>query len=114
MFWNRSKYPNDADGDALRRIAKDKSTDLSRPMLVDIFVMSHNQASAEAVATEALHIGYDCKVDKDDNEDTWTTTCSKTMLLTYDSIVAAQKQLDDLSAPHDARTDGWGTFGNVE
>lgn len=114
MFWNRSKYPNDGDGDALRRIAKDKAKDLTRPMLVDIFVMSHSQASAEAVATEAQQIGYDCDVDKDEDGDTWTTTCSIAMVLTYESIVAAQKQLDNLAAPHDARTDGWGTFGNVE
>ena len=114
MFWNRTKYPNDADGDALRRIAKDNDMDLSRPMRVDIFIMSHNQASAEDVAAEAQHIGYKCNVDKDDDEDTWTTTCSKAMMLTYDSIIAAQKQLDNLAAPHGARTDGWGTFGNVE
>ncbi len=114
MFWNRSKYPKDSDGDALRRIAKDKSMDLSRPMLVDIFIMSHNQASAEAVATEARQFGYDCDVDEDDDEDTWTTTCSKAMLLTYDSIITAQRQLDDVAAPRDARTDGWGTCGNVE
>lgn len=114
MFWKRATYPNDADGQALRRIAKDKAMDLSRPMLVDIFVMSHNQATAEAVAAEAQQIGYDSDVDEEENGNTWVTTCSKPMMLTYDSIIAAQKQLDDLAAPHNARTDGWGTFGNVE
>ena len=113
MFWTRTKYPNDADGQALRRIAKDKAMDLSRPMLVVIFVMLYNQASAEAVATEAQQIGYDCDLDKYDDGDTWTATCSKAIMLTYDSIIDAQKQLDDLAAPHNARTDGWGALGHV-
>ena len=114
MFWNRSKYPKDGDGQALRRIAKDKAMDLSRPMVVDIYVMSYSQAGAHAVAAKAQQIGYKCDVDKDDDGDAWTTTCTKAMMLTYDSIIAAQKQLDELAAPHHARTDGWGTFGNVE
>jgi hypothetical protein len=34
------------------------------------------------------------------------------MLLDYDSVIAAQAELDRVSGPFGGYSDGWGTFGN--
>jgi hypothetical protein len=34
------------------------------------------------------------------------------MVPTYEVVVAAQKELDELSAPLGGHSDGWGTLGN--
>jgi hypothetical protein len=110
------RYPNDADGDALRTVAEN-GADMSRPMLVDFMVAVSSSAAAESIARAARPLGYDAKVvrDTDDDgneEDTWTVYCSKTMLLDYDSVIAAQAELDRVSGPFGGYSDGWGTFGN--
>ena len=42
-------YPNDADGDALRRVAG-SGADMSRPMTIDFSVASPNREAADQVA----------------------------------------------------------------
>lgn len=106
-------YPKDADGDALRRVAEGGS-DMSKPMEIDFHIAFEKQAGAEAVAEAAAKIGYSATVYRDEEDDLWTCECSKEMLATYDGVIAAQSELDALSAPHGGHGHGWGTFGNVE
>ena len=117
-----SVYPADADGDALRRVAGDGS-DMSQPMDIDFSVAAPIQEIAEAVASRALELGYRVQISFDDSErdldgdaplPAWSCYCTKTMLATYDGVVAAQRELNDVVAPLGAWCDGWGTFGNVK
>jgi hypothetical protein len=103
-------FPKDADGDALRRVAG--HADMSRPMVIDFFVDAPTQTSADAVATAASVRGYGVSVERDMERQRWTCVCSKRMLATYDNVVAAQRELDELGGPVGARSDGWGTGGN--
>ena len=106
-------YPNDADGDALRRIAED-GNDMSMPMDVDFTVDVPDQGSGEQVAALAQAKGYVVDLEFDDEDEEWTCYCTKSMLATYEGVVAAQKELDELSEPFGGCCDGWGTFGNSE
>lgn len=106
------RYPDDADGDALQRVA-DHGSDMSKPMLIDFMVAVPSDAAGRAVATEARTAGFTTNVSEDEDDGSFTCYCSKTMVATYDSVIAVQDQLDELSRPHEGRSDGWGTLGNV-
>ena len=58
--------PNDADGDALQRVA-DHGSDMSQPMSIDFCVAIPDEISGKAVAEVATSSGYVAKVVKDHN-----------------------------------------------
>ncbi len=105
-------FPNDADGDALRRVLSDGS-DMSRPMYVDFHVSVPDEASAKALAAVTLKLGYRVSVyDSPKFSPLWTCQCSTRMLVTYESVIAIQQELGEISAEFGGHPDGWGTFGN--
>ncbi len=104
--------PRDADGDAIRRLVN-AGSDLDQPMSVDFFVAVPTEASGRAVADAAQKAGFRTHVKRDGQSDAWTVYCAREMLVTYDAVVAAQRQLAEISRPHCGRADGWGTFGNA-
>ncbi|MEO7111581.1 MAG: ribonuclease E inhibitor RraB [Polyangiaceae bacterium] len=103
-------YPNDADGDALRKLAE--QSDMSKPRSIDFAVDVPDRASGDQVAAAATKRGYATAVECDEPTQTWTCYCTKQMLPAYDGVVAAQTELDELAKPFGGRSDGWGTFGN--
>ncbi len=103
-------YPDDADGDALRRVAQD--ADMSKPMEIDFFVEVPSETAGHEVSKLATARGYKTALRCDDGK--WTCDCSKTMLATYDAVCGSQRELDELSAPFGGRSDGWGSFGNLQ
>ena len=114
------EYPNDADGDALRRIAAD-GNDMSRPMDVDFQMAAADETAAKSVADSAAKLGYRTSICVDDGAeddehltDPWTCECTKNMILTYDAVIAVQLELDAIARPIGAYSDGWGTFGNAD
>jgi regulator of RNase E activity RraB len=105
-------FPNDADGDALRRVVRDGS-DMTKPMFIDFQVALPHEDAANDLATAARKLGYRVKVyDSAECRLPWTCECSTRMLATYDGVVAVQGELAALSAPLGGFPDGWGTFGN--
>ncbi len=106
-------YPSDADGDALRRVARD--ADMSRPMLIDFFVDAPNRSAAEAVRELAEAAGYVVDTAREEDSEAYSCTCSKEMMATYEGVVGAQSELNALFAELEGcKADGWGTFGNVD
>lgn len=105
-------YPNDDDGEALQRIAAGGS-DMSKPMAVDFAVAVPNEEAGEAIARLADAQDFDTSVEQDTETGDWTCYCARTMVATYEAVVSAQRQLDELAAPHRGYCDGWGSFGNV-
>jgi hypothetical protein len=103
-------FPNDADGDALRDLAR--RADLSKPMKIDFAVVVPDEQSGKAMADKARAHGYDPALDFDDESETWTCYCTKRMVPTYQGVVAAQAELDSLSSSLGGHCDGWGTFGH--
>lgn len=106
-------FPNDADGDALRRVVRGGS-DMSKPMEIDFTIDVPDEGAGRAIADRAGLLGYRTKVGHDGEDDAWTCYCTKLMLATYDGVVAAQEELEAISAPSGGHCDGWGTFGNQE
>jgi hypothetical protein len=105
-------WPNDADGDALRRLA-DTGSDLSKPMFVDFQVALSNEVSANGLAAVAAALGYRVKVyDSPECKLPWTCECSTRMVASYDAVIAIQEELSEISKPFGGIPDGWGSFGN--
>jgi regulator of RNase E activity RraB len=95
-------------------------------MDIDFQVAASDEATAKRVAEEAAKLGYRTSIYCDDEEadeeeaeveeggDPWTCECTKSMIPTYDAIIAAQLELDAIAQPLGAYSDGWGTFGNKD
>jgi hypothetical protein len=104
-------YPEDADGDALRRIASGGS-DMSKPMEIDFAVTAPDEISARAIAKAAASRGYRTDVERDDTG-TWACYCTRKMIATYNAVIDGQEELDALSRALGGYADGWGTAGNA-
>jgi len=105
-----SDYPDDDDGAVLRRVAA--KSDMTQPMDVDFSVVVSNAEAANEIARLAEARGYLCASSQHEDDDAWDCTCTKAMILTYESVIEAQRELDELSRPIGGYTNGWGTFGN--
>lgn len=105
-------FPDDADGDALRRTAE--LADMSKPMAIDFMVAVPDRAAGERVVRLASQRGYAATVEQDEESGEWTCYCTRRMLATYENVVGAQRELDELSAGAGGHSDGWGTFGNLD
>jgi regulator of RNase E activity RraB len=105
------KIPDDADGDAMRRVIEDGS-DPGKPMNVDFMIACPDVASAENIAPLAEAAGYSVSISVDEEDDSITCYCMRTMLLDYDALISCQDELDTIGRQHGGWIDGWGTFGN--
>jgi hypothetical protein len=114
-------YPDDSDGDALRRVAAGGSN-MSEPMDIDFQIAAPDEATAKRIGDQAARLAYRVSIYFDDLkdegiedvDDPWTCECSKHMVPTYDAIIAAQVELDAIARLFGSHMDGWGTFGNVD
>jgi regulator of RNase E activity RraB len=104
-------YPDDSDGDALRRVAAD-GNDMDSPMLIEFPVVVASEAQAEQFAGAARERGFEADLCEHDDDTQWDVICAIKMTPTYDEIVRIQDDLNRLAKPFGGHSDGWGTFGN--
>lgn len=102
-------FPNDADGDALRRL-RDDGSDLSKPHQIDFHVVVPNESAGSAVCIEAEKLGFKAKLVQDNATLDWTCWCTKTIVPDYSEIVQVESQLDVVARAVGGHTDGWGAF----
>jgi len=108
----RHDFPNDADGDALRRFIE-QGSDLTKPMHIDFQVAVPDEMAANGLAEVALRLGYSVSVyASPECSLPWTCECSTRMVATYDAVMAIQRELAELASPFGGRPDGWGSLGN--
>lgn len=106
------EFPNDADGDAVRRLFGGKN-DPRRPMCVNFQVAVPDEAAAKSLAEIAWKKGYRISVyPSPECSLPWTCECSTRILADYEGVLAIQNELAELSAPFGGRPDGWGSYGN--
>ena len=105
-----ASYPDDADGDALRNVAS-SGADMSCSMVIDFSVGAPDEHSAREAAERVEARGYDPSLHQDD-DGRWTVYCAKSMLATYEGVVEARKELNQLLEPLGCVCDGWASFGN--
>lgn len=103
-------FPDDADGEALRKVAT--HADISKPMDLDFMVEVPSEAAGNEIARAASAREYKTSLEFDSESERWTCYCQKRMVPTYEAIIAAQKELDALSEAFGGRSDGWGTLEN--
>jgi len=106
-----TNYPNDNNGDQLRRVAED-GADMTSAMIIDFTVSAPDERSARAIAALAEKQGFDPSLGDNGGGKPWSVYCSRSMLATHEGVVAAQAQLDALAAGHGGHCEGWATFGN--
>ena len=105
-------FPNDADGDALRRFVDDGS-DLSKPMFINFQVAVPDENAAKGLADVAWKLGYRVEIyESPECSLPWTCECSTRTLVSYDGVIAIQEELARLAKPFGGHPDGWGSFGN--
>ena len=108
-----NNFPDNADGDALRRLAE-SGADMTSPMVIDFAVAIPDESTGKAIALKAIEIGYKTSVDQDSESSEWTCHCSKAMFATYEDVLNCQLELDKIAVAFGGFVDGWGAFGNVE
>jgi hypothetical protein len=98
-------FPKDADGIALEGIAR-AGSDLSKPMFVNFHVAVPDEASAKGLAAAADKVGYRVSMYASPKCILpWTCECSTRMLATYESVIAVQAELAEISQPFGGRLD---------
>ena len=117
-------YPNDADGDALARIAAD-GVDMSQPLVIEFAVAVPDEPSAHAIEKALMKARYktetyydegepdkNCAIDSDDSEfaPSWTVYALVRMVPEYHEIIRIQEDLDRIARPIGGKSDGWGTL----
>ena len=109
----KNEFPDDADGDALRRFVDDGS-DLAKPMSIDFQVAVPDESAAKGLADVVYKLGYRVRIyASPECSLPWTCECSTRMLASYDGVIAIQKELAALASLFDGKPDGWGSFGNA-
>jgi hypothetical protein len=106
-------YPNDSDGDALRLVAE-QGADMSRPMVIEFSVDAPDERAARRMSELVTPLGFDASIFYDEESQSWSVYCGKSMLATYDGVIAVQDQLNELLMPLGGNCDGWGTHGNTQ
>lgn len=109
---SQMKIPQDADGDAMRRVL-DSGSEPDKPMDIDFMIACPDLASAKIIAPLASAVGYSVSITADEENDSVTCYCTRTMLLNYDTLIACQEELDGIGRQYGGHSDGWGTFGNA-
>src|SRR5271166_538219 len=107
----RTDYPDDDDGDALRRVAE-HGADMSHPMKIEFSIDVPDLARAHALAERIASAGYNPDIFVNDEDGSISIYCGKIMLATHEGVVAAQSELNELCIPFGAECDGWMTAGN--
>src|SRR5262245_33633259 len=104
-------YPNDSDGDALRRVAAD-GNDMNSPMLIEFPVVVPTETVANQFASCAREHGFDTQIWEHDDDSDWDVICTVSIVPRYDGIMRIQEDLSRMATPFGGYSDGWGTLGN--
>jgi len=104
-------FPNDANGDALRRMEAE-GDDLARPRNIDFDVVFANGRSAEEFAKHFRALGHEVSVEaaETDQDFPWDVTVIKHMAPSYDGVSGFESLLQSVADRWGGHNDGWGCF----
>jgi hypothetical protein len=104
-------YPNDANGDALRRMEADRD-DLTRPRNIDFTVVFADVTSAERFADYFRALGHEVSVGntETDKDFLWDVVVVQHMVPSYDGVANFEKLLQSVADGLGGHNDGWGCF----
>jgi Regulator of ribonuclease activity B len=104
-------YPDDDDGEALRRV-EESGADMLKPMKIEFSIDVPSEKREHLRAERIAALGYAPHIFVDDESGSVSIYCARTMLATHEAVVAAQAELNEICVPIAARCDGWITAGN--
>ncbi|GAA3766558.1 ribonuclease E inhibitor RraB [Terriglobus aquaticus] len=106
-----SKFPDDENGDVLRRMQAG-GDDLQTARAVNFSVVFPTRTAAERFADTFRHSSFTVEVEEWDSQTghNWDVTITRFMAPSHDAITAFEQELDELAAPLGGRNDGWGCF----
>jgi hypothetical protein len=104
-------FPNDANGDALRRLERD-GDDLTRARDIDFAVALPDEAAAEGFADYFRHLGYEVSAEKTHTQPElpWDVVVVKNMVPSHNGITEFEDLLQSIASGFRGRNDGWGCF----
>lgn len=104
-------FPNDANGDALRRM-QENGDDLTRPRDIKFTVVFPSKPLAEAFAHYFQGQGFRVSVEKTEcvPEYPWDVIIVSHMLASHSDISQFEEALEEAASPLGGRNDGWGCF----
>ena len=107
-------FPNDANGDVLRRMAAD-GADLTSPRVIDFEHCFPTETSArrffDVVRRERLEASV---IPPDEDESLWQVQCRKRMVPTHAAIADTEQRLARIAEEYGGCADGWGTLSNPD
>jgi Regulator of ribonuclease activity B len=106
-------YPNDANGDALRRMEA-QGDDLTRPRNIDFSVAFADAKSAEQFAAHFRALGHEVSVESTETDQgfPWDVVVVQHMVPSYDGITNFENLLQSTANALGGHNDGWGCFSN--
>ncbi|HEY1212038.1 MAG TPA: ribonuclease E inhibitor RraB [Bryobacteraceae bacterium] len=107
-------YPNDDNGEALRRMKAD-GDDLSQSRDIDFTVVLPNDFAANRFAEYFRDAGYTTNVRLSQVREShpWEVVVTNHMVPTYEGIVAFESELNDSASTLGGHNDGWGCFAQL-
>ncbi len=104
-------YPNDINGDALRRM-ETQGDDLTRPRNIDFTVVFANASSAEQFAKHLSALGHEVSVEatETDHDFPWDVVVVRHIAPSYDGITDFENLLQSIADRWGGHNDGWGCF----
>jgi hypothetical protein len=104
-------YPNDANGDALRRM-ETQGDDLTKLRNIDFAVAFADARSAEQFAEYFRALGHDVSVEltETDPDFRWDAVVVQHMVASHEEITNFEKALQSVADGWGGRNDGWSCF----
>ena len=102
-------YPNDANGDVLRRMAA-QGKDLTKARNIDFTVVFAHASSAEQFAEHFRELGHAVSIRETATEEDfpWDVIVVKHMVSTYEGITDFENLLQSVADRWNGHNDGWG------
>ena len=107
------KYPDDANGDVLRRM-EESGDDLTRPRDVEFTVVFPNEHSAKQFADHVSALGFTASVELIGTVEDfpWDVIVVKHMVPSHDQIGAVEDSLQQAADIFGGHNDGWGCLSS--
>lgn len=103
-------FPDDANGDVLRRLVS-QGDDLTRPRDIDFIAVFADEHSAEEFANHFRGLQYAVSVENTQTAEglPWDVKVVKHMVPSYEAIEEFESLLESIATPMGGRNDGWGS-----
>lgn len=107
-------YPDDANGDALRRM-QEAGDNLTRPRDVEFTVVFPTENTAKQFADHVCALGYAASVEltRTVEDCPWDVIVVKHMVPSYEEIGAVEEWLQRAADTFGGRNDGWGCLSSA-